>query len=105
MTGAEAKKLSIEEIAVELKRLRERMFELRNQSQTEKVEDTSQFVKVRRDIARLLTERTARHEARPAGASPAPAARAPKASRPAAKKPAARKTAASKPRTKAASKG
>jgi len=63
MTGKETRKLSDEEIQVELTRLRGRSFELRTQSVTEKIEDTSQFGKVRRDIARLLTEQTRRRRA------------------------------------------
>jgi ribosomal protein L29 len=60
MKAKEVHKLSDEEIDAELKRLRQRTFELRTQSVTEKIEDTSQFAQVRRDIARLLTERSAR---------------------------------------------
>jgi large subunit ribosomal protein L29 len=60
MTGKEVRKLSGEEITVELKRLRSRLYTLRSQTVTEKVEDNSQFGNVRRDIARLLTERRAR---------------------------------------------
>jgi large subunit ribosomal protein L29 len=60
MTGAEVKAMKTEEIAEELGRLRTRLFELRNKSVSEKIEDTSQFGKIRRDIARLLTEQTAR---------------------------------------------
>lgn len=63
MTGAEVKALSDEEIREELKRLRGRLFTLRGQTVTEKVEDNTQFGKVRRDIARLLTEQTARRGA------------------------------------------
>ena len=60
MKAKEVHKLSDEEIEAELQRLRQRSFELRTQAVTEKIEDTSQFAKVRRDIARLLTERSAR---------------------------------------------
>ena len=63
MTGNEVKALKNEEIDVELGRLREKLFTLRTQSVTEKVEDNSQFRKVRRDIARLLTEQRARQSA------------------------------------------
>ena len=58
MTGKEARALSGEEIGIELKRLREKLFTLRTQTVTEKVEDNSQFGKIRRDIARLLTIQT-----------------------------------------------
>ena len=57
MTGEEVRKMRDEEISIELKRLREIVFTLRSQMVTEKVEDTSQ---VRRDVARLLTERHVR---------------------------------------------
>lgn len=60
MTGSEVRKLSDEEIQIELKRLRRRHFDLRTQMVTEKIQDTSQFVKIKKDIARLLTEQNAR---------------------------------------------
>lgn len=63
MTGKEVRALKDEEIRTELDRLRGRLFTLRAQSVTEKVEDNSQFTKIRRDIARLLTERSARRRA------------------------------------------
>ena len=57
MTGKEARKLSDEEIGIELKRLRTKLFELRQQTVSEKVQNTSTFKNLRRDIARLLTVR------------------------------------------------
>ena len=60
MKAKEIQKLSDEEIAVEVKRLRQKRFDLRTQAVTEKIEDTSQFAKTRRDIARLLTEKASR---------------------------------------------
>jgi ribosomal protein L29 len=63
MTGKEVRAMKDEEIKLELGRLRGRLFTLRAQAVTEKVEDNSQFVSVRRDVARLLTERTARRRA------------------------------------------
>lgn len=60
MTGKEVRKLKDEEIAIELKRLREQLFQLRQQAVTDKVSDNSKFGKLRRDVARLLTERNAR---------------------------------------------
>ncbi len=62
MKAKEVHKLSDEEINVEVVRLRQRSFELRTQAVTEKIEDTSQFGDTRRDIARLLTERTSRRK-------------------------------------------
>ncbi len=60
MKANEVHKLSSDELTVEVKRLRRLMFDLRTQAVTEKIEDTSQFKKTRRDIARLLTEQRAR---------------------------------------------
>ncbi|RMH30140.1 MAG: 50S ribosomal protein L29 [Planctomycetota bacterium] len=60
MKAAEAHKMTDEEITVELRRLSRRLFDLRTQAVTEKIEDVSQFSKIRRDIARLKTERRAR---------------------------------------------
>jgi len=64
MTGAEVRNLADEEIAAELRRLREQLFRLRTQSVSEKIEDNSQFRKIKRDIARLLTERNTRQAAK-----------------------------------------
>ena len=63
MKAAEVHKLNDEEITVELRRLSRRLFELRGQSVTEKIEDVSQFRKIRRDLARLQTERSSRRAA------------------------------------------
>ena len=60
MNAKEVRKLSDEEIDVEVRRLRKRTFELRTQAVTEKIEDTTQFGETRRDVARLLTEQNAR---------------------------------------------
>ena len=60
MTGAEVRALKDEEIVVELGRLRSSLLAMRSKSVTEKIEDTSEFGKIRKDIARLLTEQTAR---------------------------------------------
>ncbi len=64
MKAQESHKLTDEEINVELRRISRKMFDLRSQTVTEKVEDVSQFTKMRRDIARLLTERRAREIAK-----------------------------------------
>ena len=53
-------KLSDEELTIEVDTLRKRMFELKNQSVTEKIQDTSQYGKIRKDIARLLSEQSVR---------------------------------------------
>ncbi len=60
MKAKEAHKLSDEEVKEEVVRLRRHLFDLRTQAVTEKIEDSSQFGKVRRDVARLLTERRRR---------------------------------------------
>jgi large subunit ribosomal protein L29 len=60
MTGSEVKAMKDTEIATELKRLRMRLFDLRAQVVTGKVENTSEFKTLRRDIARLLTEQRSR---------------------------------------------
>ena len=60
MDAAEVRAMQDEELDIELGRLREKLYTLRVQSVTEKVEDNSQFKKVRRDVARIMTERTAR---------------------------------------------
>jgi ribosomal protein L29 len=63
MTGADARAKADDEIAQEIAQLRERLYTLRVQAVTEKVEDNSQFRKLRTDIARLLTEQNARRRA------------------------------------------
>jgi len=60
MTGTEVRALKDEEITVELGRLRGELLALRSKGVTEKIEDTSRFGKIRKDIARLLTEHKAR---------------------------------------------
>ena len=55
MKAAEVKKLRDEEIAAEAARLRKKLYELRAQTITEKIKDSSQFKKNRQLLARLLT--------------------------------------------------
>ncbi len=62
MTGKEARKLSEEEIGIELKRLRMKLFELHQQTVSEKVQNTMGFKSLRKDIARLLTARNMSQE-------------------------------------------
>ena len=69
MKAKEVHKLSDEEVKVETQRLRKRLFELRTQAVTEKIQDTSQFRKVRKDIARVLTESSARRKKQEAKSS------------------------------------
>lgn len=63
MNAKEAHKLSNDEVAIELTRLRRKQFDLRSQKVTDKIEDVSQFRKVRRDVARLLTVQNQRARA------------------------------------------
>ncbi len=72
MKSSEVHNFNDEEISVEIDRLRKRQFELRCQKVTDKIEDTSQFKKVRRDIARLNTERRAREIAKTADSEVTP---------------------------------
>ncbi len=59
----EVKKLSDEELSVESSRVRRAIFDLKSQVVTEKVKDSSQFSKLRGDLARLLTEVSGRRVA------------------------------------------
>ncbi|MGY8752915.1 MAG: 50S ribosomal protein L29 [Phycisphaerales bacterium] len=56
-------KLGNEELAIEVDTLRKRLFELKTQGVTEKIQNTSQYGKIRKDIARMLTEQTVRRKA------------------------------------------
>jgi large subunit ribosomal protein L29 len=63
MKANEVHKLRDEELTIEVGRLRRKLFELRTQAVTEKIRDTSQFAKIRRDVARLLAEQSGRARA------------------------------------------
>ena len=56
------RELKTDELHTELDRLRRHFFDLRSQAVTEKLEDSSQLGKTRRDIARVLTSLNERHE-------------------------------------------
>ncbi|HIA71087.1 MAG TPA: 50S ribosomal protein L29 [Phycisphaerales bacterium] len=56
-------KLGNEELSIEVGNLRKKLFELKTQGVTEKIQNTSQYGKLRKDIARLLTEQTMRSKA------------------------------------------
>lgn len=53
-------RMNDEELGEEIASVRRRVFDLRTQAVTEKIEDTSQFRKTRRHVARLLTEQASR---------------------------------------------
>jgi len=106
------RKMTAEELGVELKSLQGRLYTLRSQAVTEKVENTAQFGMVRRNIARLLTEQTARRikdAGGPRQTPKVPAAKAPKSAHaPDHKRPAKHAVSAAgkahKPRAKTATK-
>lgn len=56
MKAAEVHGMKDEELVSEITRLRTRMFELRSQAVTEKLENPRQIRDIRRDIARVKTE-------------------------------------------------
>jgi len=64
MDMREIKRLSDEEIGIEASRLRRKLLDLRTQTVTDKVTDSSQFSKTRKDIARLMTEASTRRAAK-----------------------------------------
>ncbi len=90
MDMKEIKKLNDEELGLESGRIRRAIFNLRSQVVTEKVKDSSQFGKLRTDLARLLTEASSRRVAKNPVARKAVAAVKP-VSKPAVKKTAAKK--------------
>ncbi len=55
MKISEVRDLGIEELHAELDRMRRHLFDLRSQAVTEKLEDSSQLTRSKRDIARVLT--------------------------------------------------
>jgi len=64
MTGSEVRQMSDEEIRLELVKTRRRLFDLRQKAVSEKIADNAQFRNMRRDVARMLTEQTARRKAK-----------------------------------------
>lgn len=60
MTGKEVKAMRDEELKIELSKLTNELFDLKSQAVTAKVEDTSRFGKLRRDIARVKGEQRRR---------------------------------------------
>ncbi len=67
MTPHEVRKLGEDEIDIEVASLRRHLFDVRCQQVTEKIQDTAKFGKIKRDIARLLTEKRARQTAAAGG--------------------------------------
>ena len=60
MKKSEVHKMKNPELAEESQRLRRRLFELRSQAVTEKLENPRELGNLRRDIARILTEQRQR---------------------------------------------
>lgn len=63
MDMVEVRRMTGEELDAELDRLQRKLFDLRCQTVTEKIEDPSQFRKIRTDIGRMKTEQTMRVKA------------------------------------------
>jgi ribosomal protein L29 len=82
-TKDDVRKMTDEEVGVELSRLRNHLYSLRTQQVTSKVEDTTAFVNTRRSIARLLTERNVRRHKKAGGRPAAKAASTPAPTTPA----------------------
>jgi large subunit ribosomal protein L29 len=59
----EIHEMSDEAIEQTMTQLRRLLYDLKSQAVTEKLEDPSQLRKTRRDVARLMTEQTARKNA------------------------------------------
>lgn len=73
MKANEVHKMSDEELKVEDDRLRRRLFELKSQAVTEKLENPRELGEIRRDVARIKTEQRTREIA---AAAPAESAQA-----------------------------
>ena len=55
MKAIEIREMNPDELEGELETLRQRLFDIRTQAVTEKLEDSSLLTKVKRDIARIKT--------------------------------------------------
>jgi len=62
MKANEIRELSTNELQEQVKTKKEELFGLRFQQATGELEDTSQIRKVRKDVARMLTELKAREQ-------------------------------------------
>ncbi len=63
MKAKEVHKYKDEELKIEVDRLRRQLYDLRHQAVSEKITNTSQKGKTRRDVARMLTEQSSRRRA------------------------------------------
>lgn len=62
MKAAEVHKMSQDELNQEEERLRRKLFDLRAQTVTQKLENPCQLGQIRKDIARILTEKKLRQQ-------------------------------------------
>jgi len=62
MKPAEIRELSNEDLNIKTKEAREELFNLRFQMATSQLDNTSRIKEVKKDIARLLTEKRARQD-------------------------------------------
>ncbi len=60
MNAAEVKKMSDAQLTETVKQVRAELFELRNQSVTQKLENPRRLGELRKDVARVLTEQRSR---------------------------------------------
>jgi ribosomal protein L29 len=72
LSNESVRKMTDEELGIELSAQRGKLFTARSQSVTEKVEDTSQFGEFKRNVARILTEQNARRRGAAGGAPASP---------------------------------
>ncbi|MBN1845092.1 MAG: 50S ribosomal protein L29 [Sedimentisphaerales bacterium] len=72
MKAREIREMNPDELVEDLESLQRRLFEIRTQAVTEKLEDPSQLKKAKRDIARLKTILRERELERQESSSPEP---------------------------------
>ena len=65
MKASEIREMNPEELVDELETLQRKLFDIRTQAVTEKLEDPSQLTKAKRDVARLKTILRERELAQP----------------------------------------
>ncbi len=88
----EIKKMNDEDLGLEKARVRRALFNLKSQVVTEKVKDSSQFGKMRVELARLLTEESSRRVSKNPPASRKEVAKAPVVKEVVVKKPGAKRS-------------
>jgi large subunit ribosomal protein L29 len=76
MKAQDVHKMTLQEMVEHEANLRRKLFELRSQAVTENLDNPRQLQGLRRDVARILTERTARQRAAAAQSQTAPRTKA-----------------------------